>query len=212
MKKIVIKDNSIRYFINEINPDVIDISYLIEDNCNLVIVQNLTGFKDINIDFEIYGKGSNVIFYGYFVGNGDDKLSVVTRQHHISGGSASRLYVRSVLNGRSSVSYNGTIRVERDSSGTDAIQQNDNLLLSDTAEAICNPALEILSDDLRCTHSASILHVRPEEIWFLQNRGIDRKRAEGMIAAGFLADIISDIPATKKTAEIIPQIQSLFLE
>ncbi|MCA9369371.1 SufD family Fe-S cluster assembly protein, partial [Candidatus Woesebacteria bacterium] len=61
------------------------------------------------------------------------------------------------------------------------------LLLSDTATAETVPDLEILTDDVKCSHAASVSRIPEEQIFYLQSRGIERSTAEDMIVEGFLA-------------------------
>jgi Fe-S cluster assembly protein SufD len=75
--------------------------------------------------------------------------------------------------------------VEKKAQKTDAYQRNANLLLSETAYAESKPSLEILANDVRCTHGATVGPVSDEELWYLATRGIPKKQAESLIVEGF---------------------------
>jgi Fe-S cluster assembly protein SufD len=66
--------------------------------------------------------------------------------------------------------------------------------LSDEAEANSMPGLEILADDVRCTHGATSGQVEPEELFYLKSRGIDDLSAKRLIARGFLNEVVDRLP------------------
>ena len=77
---------------------------------------------------------------------------------------------------------------------TDAYQKVRNLMLSDDAEANSMPGLEILADEVRCTHGATSGHVDAEELFYLLARGIDQRTAQELIIHGFLNEVIERLP------------------
>jgi Fe-S cluster assembly protein SufD len=85
------------------------------------------------------------------------------------------------------------IRVERDAQKTNAYQENRNLLLSERAHADAIPGLEILANDVRCTHAATIGQVDREELFYLMSRGLSRAEAERLIVRGFFSEILDRI-------------------
>jgi Fe-S cluster assembly protein SufD len=85
------------------------------------------------------------------------------------------------------------IRVEEDAQKTNAYQENRNLLLSADAHADSIPGLEIMANDVRCTHGATIGRVNREELFYLMTRGLTRQEAERLIVRGFFQDILDRI-------------------
>ena len=77
---------------------------------------------------------------------------------------------------------------------TDAYQANRNLLLSDLARADSIPGLEILANDVRCTHGATIGHVDDEQLYYLMTRGLPRLEAQRLVVEGFFAPVLDRIP------------------
>ena len=82
------------------------------------------------------------------------------------------------------------IRVEQDAQKTNAYQENRNLLLSQTAHADSIPGLEILANDVRCTHGATLGQVDREQLFYLMARGLSRAEAERLIVRGFFQDVL----------------------
>jgi Fe-S cluster assembly protein SufD len=85
------------------------------------------------------------------------------------------------------------IRVEQDAQKTNAYQENRNLLLSPDAHADSIPGLEIMANDVRCTHGATLGRVNREELFYLMARGLSRSEAERVIVRGFFQDILDRI-------------------
>jgi Fe-S cluster assembly protein SufD len=85
------------------------------------------------------------------------------------------------------------IRVEPDAQKTNAYQENRNLLLSSTAHADSIPGLEIMANDVRCTHGATLGKVNREELFYLMSRGLSRSEAERLIVRGFFQDVLDRI-------------------
>jgi Fe-S cluster assembly protein SufD len=113
-----------------------------------------------------------------------------TLQDHISPRTASDLLYKNALDDRARTIFGGLIRVERHAHFTDAYQKVRNLLLSDDAEANSMPGLEILADNVRCTHGATSGQVDEDELFYLRTRGIPIKVAQRLIVTGFLDEVI----------------------
>jgi Fe-S cluster assembly protein SufD len=106
----------------------------------------------------------------------------------------SDLMIKCCLKDRARSVYQGLIQVSEGAQRTDAYQANRNLLLSDLARADSIPGLEILANDVRCTHGATIGHVDPEQLYYLMARGLPRTLAERLIVEGFFAPVLDRIP------------------
>ena len=85
------------------------------------------------------------------------------------------------------------IRVEQEAQRTNAYQENRNLLLSNKAHADSIPGLEILANDVRCTHGATLGQVDRDQLFYLMSRGLSRAEAERLIVRGFFQDVLDRI-------------------
>ena len=124
------------------------------------------------------------------VANGNQEFDARTLQDHVSPHTTSDLLYKNALNDRARNIFGGLIRVEPHAHFTDAYQKVRNLLLSDDAEANSMPGLEILADNVRCTHGATSGQVDEEELFYLRSRGITPAVAKQLIVAGFLNEVI----------------------
>ncbi len=130
-----------------------------------------------------------------------------TLQDHQKPDTTSDLLYKNALHDHSRTIFSGLIKVEPGAHRTDAYQKVRNLLLSDDAEANSMPGLEILADDVRCTHGATSGQVEPEELFYLKSRGIDDLAAKRLIARGFLNEVIDRLPQEQLSEYLHQQIE-----
>ena len=116
---------------------------------------------------------------------------------HAKPHAASHELYKGILDGHSSAVFNGKIIVRKDAQKTDAKQTNKNLLLSDDATINTKPQLEILADDVRCTHGATIGQLDAESIFYLRSRGIDAQAARLMLTEAFAREVIDGIKSER---------------
>ena len=101
----------------------------------------------------------------------------------------------SILSGRSSTVWRGMIQVDRGAQRTDAFQESRNLLLSKKAHADAIPGLEILANDVRCTHAAAIAQIDREQLFYLRSHGLPERQAHRLVIEGFLEAIVERFEA-----------------
>ena len=99
-----------------------------------------------------------------------------------------------IVDGQARAVFNGQIRVAPRAQGTDARQQSRNLLLSESARVDTKPQLEIYADDVKCSHGATVGQLDPEELFYLQSRGLNADDARNLLTYGFAADVLNRIP------------------
>ena len=145
------------------------------------------------IDVRLAERGGHADIRGLFVGTRDQHVEHVTRQHHAGAGATSDLLIRGVLEDDSHAVQYGVIRIEPEGQQTGAYQTMRNLLLDEGAGADPIPVLEIEADDVKCSHAAAVGPVSPEQLFYLQTRGIPPDEAERLIVRGFLAEIADGI-------------------
>lgn len=169
--------------------------YSVMEGSSLTLVVYAAPKKHITgeISVRLKGKGSNARIIGVFINNKSNHISLKTLQHHQAADTSSNLLIKSVLNDESTFSFDGAIRVEKEGQKTDAYQRNENLMISENAFAQSKPSLEILANDVRCTHGATIGHVNPDQLFYMKSRGIDEHQGIELIVNGFLLDAIAKI-------------------
>ncbi|MCD6122761.1 MAG: SufD family Fe-S cluster assembly protein [Spirochaetales bacterium] len=156
----------------------------------------VTGTGDFRGELEliIQGPGVRAELKKAYTGEGMARKDFVTLQHHASGEAFSSLSVLGVLGDSSSGSFTGTIAVDHNAKGTDAYQLSRTLLLSGASRARAVPRLEILADDVKCSHGASLGRIDKDDMFYLMSRGVSEKDAEIMAAEGFFGRFIDALP------------------
>jgi Fe-S cluster assembly protein SufD len=136
------------------------------------------------------GEGARSDLLAVAVALGQQEFDARTLQDHACPHTTSDLLYKNALSDRSRTTFGGLIRVEPHAHFTDAYQKVRNLLLSDDAEANSMPGLEILADNVKCSHGATSGQVDEEEMFYLLSRGIPQKVAKRLIVTGFLDEVI----------------------
>jgi Fe-S cluster assembly protein SufD len=138
----------------------------------------------------LIGEGGRSDLLAVAVAKHQQEFDARTLQDHISPHTASDLLYKNALDDRARTTFGGLIRVEPHAHFTDAYQKVRNLLLSDDAEANSMPGLEILADNVRCTHGATSGQIDEDELFYLRTRGIPTKVAQRLLVTGFLDEVI----------------------
>ena len=136
------------------------------------------------------GAGATGKVTGAYATHGRQHLDFDTTQEHAAPNCVSDLAFRGIIADRSSVVWRGMIKVDEGAQQTDAFQESRNLLLSKRAHADAIPGLEILANDVRCTHAAAIAQIDPEQVFYLRSHGLPADRAERLVVEGFLAELV----------------------
>ncbi|HEX3042452.1 MAG TPA: Fe-S cluster assembly protein SufD [Solirubrobacterales bacterium] len=144
----------------------------------------------VRMETKLAGPGSEARVTGGYAGGPGQHLDFDTLQEHAAPNTNSDLAFRGVLAAGSTAVWRGMIKVDPGAQQTDAFQESRNLLLSPEAHADAIPGLEILADDVRCTHAAAIAQVDKEQLFYLTSRGLGDEAAKALIIEGFLESLV----------------------
>ncbi len=147
-------------------------------------------FSELNLA----GQGAEGRMSGFYLADGTQHLDHDTQQNHLAPHTTSDLLYKGALVGRSRSVWQGMIYVAPGAQKADGYQANRNLMLSPRARADSIPGLEILADDVRCTHGATVGQLEEEPVYYLMSRGLPRREAERILVDGFFAPIMDRIP------------------
>jgi Fe-S cluster assembly protein SufD len=150
-------------------------------------------------DCRLVGRGATGALRAVWFGEADQHLDFRTFQDHAAPDTTSDLVYKGAVGGRSRSVYTGLIKVRKEARGTNAIQTNRNLKLSDDAWAESVPNLEIENNDVRCAHASAVGPVDEEQRWYVESRGVPTAVAERLIVAGFFDEVIGDLPVPAAT-------------
>lgn len=145
-------------------------------------------------DLDLAGQGAQGRMSGFYFTDGTQHLDHDTQQNHLAANCTSDLLFKGALKGKSRSVWQGMIYVAPGAQKTDGYQANRNLVLDDQARADSIPGLEILADDVRCTHGATVGKLEQEPLFYLKSRGIPQHEAEQLVVEGFFDPIMQRIP------------------
>lgn len=145
------------------------------------------------IQNDLAGPGARSRVTGAYFADGDQHIDYDTFQEHMAPSTTSDFAFKGALRDKATAVWRGMIRVEKEAQQTDAYQESRALMLSPDAHAVPIPGLEILANDVRCTHGATVGRVDREELFYAMARGLSRAEAERLIIRGFFQDILDRI-------------------
>lgn len=150
----------------------------------------------------LVGEGSRSEMFSINPVEGTREIDQRTLQDHVAPHASSDLLYLNALDHKSRTIFAGLIKVEPGAKGTDAYQKVRNLILSDDADPNSMPGLEILNDEVRCTHGATNGPVSEEELFYMQARGIQRDAGRRLIVNGFFNSLLHRIDNTTLQAHL----------
>ena len=198
------------------------IEIFLNDNSNLEIILSVTSTKEINIvnsiyaqlerdsnltihnistgaglsrsrmDIDLLGNGSEFSLDGIYFGEEkqihDNRVFV----NHLGKNTSSNMITKGVLGDESSSVFTGTIHIAEGAEKTESHQENRNILLSEEATAQSVPNLEILCDDVICSHGSSVGPIEENVYHYVMARGIEKVDADKLLIKGFFNEVIND--------------------
>jgi Fe-S cluster assembly protein SufD len=160
-------------------------------------------YKKKHLDIELAGQNSQCTTEAFSLSLEKQRTELDTRTWHLAADTKSNLLLKNVLLNESETIWRGLVHVARKAIRSDGYQSNRNLVLSEGAKVESIPALEILTDDVRCSHGSATGQMDPEELFYLQARGMDEQVAQGLLIEGFLVPVIDDFPEGLVRKEIL---------
>ena len=198
------------------------IEIFLNDNSNLEIILSVTSTKEINIvnsiyaqlekdsnlsihnistgaglsrsrmDIDLLGNGSEFSLDGIYFGEEkqihDNRVFV----NHLGKNTSSNMITKGVLGDESTSIFTGTIHIAEGAEKTESHQENRNILLSEEATAQSVPNLEILCDDVICSHGSSVGPIEESVYHYVMARGIEKVDADKLLIKGFFNEVIND--------------------
>jgi Fe-S cluster assembly protein SufD len=157
--------------------------------------------RDYNI--ELLGTGANCDLYGLYFVDGNNHIDHHTTVEHKKENCTSNEHYKGILSGKAVGVFNGRIHVHPKAQKTDAIQNNQNLLLTDDAIIHTKPELEIYADDVKCTHGATIGQLDEKALFYLRTRGLNQEKAQELLMRAYVGEIINHISNEELRTEMM---------
>ena len=151
------------------------------------------GYSRQRNDCRLEGRGASAQLTALYYGDDHQVLDFRTFYDHIAADTTSNLLFKGALDDAAKSVYTGLIRVHPAARGTNAMQTNRNLKLSDDAWAESVPNLEIENNDVRCAHASTMGPIDAEQRFYLESRGVPPATAERLIVAGFFDEALDKL-------------------
>ncbi len=148
----------------------------------------------------LIGIGAQSEIVGVSFSDKKQQMDFHTVQHHAAEQTRSNIHFKAALSGKSISAYTGLIRIAPFAKGSEAFQSNRNLMLSDKARAHAIPELEILNNDVQCSHAAVSSPIDDNELFYLMSRGLSPASARTLLLEGFFEDALQKIPLSLREA------------
>jgi Fe-S cluster assembly protein SufD len=165
------------------------------------------GNGKVRMTTNLAGRGSEARVTGGYAGGNSQHLDFDTLQEHAAEDTTSDLAFRGVLADRSTAVWRGMIKVDEGAQRTDAFQECRNMLLSPDAHADAIPGLEILADDVACTHAAAVAQVDKDQLFYLRSRGLSEEEGRSLVVEGFLQALVERLGDGPVRDEIAARIE-----
>ena len=138
------------------------------------------------IDYHLNGPGAQANDSEVIFGSNDQSFDIQSNVNHEAGSTEGRVIEKSILRDKSKSLFKGMIRIKENAAKSNSYLSGRSILLDENAKSDAIPGLEILTNDVKATHSASVAQIDEEQIFYLQSRCLDKKEAERTIVEGFL--------------------------
>jgi Fe-S cluster assembly protein SufD len=162
----------------------------------------------VRMNTVLEGDGAHGKVTGAYAPHARQHIDFDTTQEHAAPNTTSDLAFRGILADRSSAVWRGMIKVDPGAQQTDAFQECRNLLLSKRAHADAIPGLEILANDVRCTHAAAIAQIDLEQLYYLQTHGLEPGVAKRLVIEGFLSELVERFDEGPVREQLVAAIES----
>lgn len=183
-------------------------SYTLKENESCIFfLFNRSG----KITFELTGTGAEAHIFCFFIGKDEEKHSLHIIQNHRAQETISHTLIKSTASDTAVCEYEGTIYIEKNAIKSDASQESRAILLSGDALVSMKPTLEILADDVKCSHKATSGPIDSESLFFAESRGLSRIEAEKLLITGFWNDALERIDKLNIHKEEREMIKKIFI-
>ncbi|HTU36960.1 MAG TPA: SufD family Fe-S cluster assembly protein, partial [Acidimicrobiales bacterium] len=167
-----------------------------------------SAYGRVRADVMVDGKEGSCEVLSTYLGDGTQVHDIRTLQDHVAPRTTSELLCQGAVAGKSRSVYSGLIRVHRGAVRSDARQTNHNLVLDEGAHADSVPNLDILENDVKCSHASTVGPIDEDQRYYIESRGVAPEVAEGLIVRGFFDAILERAPVPEITPFLRREIYS----
>lgn len=150
---------------------------------------------DLTLDVKLQGERSSVTIRGIYALGGRQHVTIRSCQEHNAPFTTSDLRINGCSTDNAQVHYSGMVFINSTAKGACAAQYATALLLSSQAQATSIPSLEVLTNDVQCSHGSAVGQLDAQQLLYLQSRGLDEQHAKKLLVHGFFVQMLADVPS-----------------
>jgi Fe-S cluster assembly protein SufD len=147
-------------------------------------------FVRTRLESDMAGPGADASLNGVYFGREGQHMDMRTVQNHVAPKASSRAYYKGAVATGGRTIFQGLIEVAQGAAGTDAFLTNRNLVLGDAARSDSIPTLRIANNDVKCSHGSTTGKLNPDQLFYLQSRGLSAVDAKEMLVIGYFEDLL----------------------
>lgn len=166
---------------------------VLSDNARARFFTGIFSSLDLRITATLSGNKTVFENHALYFGSAADSIALTYLSEHHGKETMSRTIVHGVAAEKSHISFTGSINIHQTGSGTDGFLGHEGILLGEKARIDALPGLEIGTDDVKATHTSAIHYISPEQLFYLQSRGMNETEGKQLIITGFLESILSTV-------------------
>lgn len=185
-----------------INPTSKKISLKKGENLTYVAIFKETNSEPIKLNFEFKEEDSALTFLALIIGKNSQEINLQTRSIHTVPNTKAQYFIKSIQSDESSVNCQGSLEINKKAQQTTCYLSHKTLLLSNKAKTTTIPALDINANEIKAGHEATISTLDEDMLFYIQSRGLNKKRAKTMLKDGFIKDLIEKIPDETQRVKI----------
>ncbi|MBI2410830.1 MAG: SufD family Fe-S cluster assembly protein [Candidatus Kerfeldbacteria bacterium] len=193
---------------NEQLQEPITKKFVVSAGARLRVLTVLAASVDITMDAQLLGDGAVYEHRVIYFGTDKDRMRIRMTSVHQGKNTMARMLIRGIALKAAHIDFAGMIDIAASGNGTDARLEHEGLLMSKKARIDALPGFEIATNTVKAAHSSAVHYLRPEQLFYLQSRGIDQRAASQMIVSGFFDEMMN----TLGESEVRTHIQQLLAE
>lgn len=168
----------------------------------LAIFHSNRATEPLTCQVDLMGQNASAKIYYCFIGSGQDKLTASITLNHLAPKTEASVIAKGLLNHESHLKFDGKIFIAKGANRTESFLEHRTLLLSDKAQVTTIPALEILTDDVKASHAATVSHLDSEQLYYAQSRGLNETEITKLLVRSFFDAVLVGFPASERSAII----------
>jgi Fe-S cluster assembly protein SufD len=168
---------------------------------DLIIKSSVSFAADVYVTMN--AAGGNATVRCFVLPEKGASIALTTHQIHKAANAKSDVLVKSVITDTSTVLFQGNVSIAKSAKKSDAYQKNENLIFGDGVVVSTSPILEILNNDVRCTHGVTTGTIPDDVLWYLQTRGVSEESAKALYIDGFIRGSMGTVQERESVTRLL---------